>query len=177
MLSISNALKGADSGNYYLRISSEEYYARSGSERGKFFGGAVGSLVESSEFNREQFVRLLEGFDERGMALVQNAGDEDRWRGWDLTLSAPKSVSVLWALSSKKYRRLIRKAHDRAVRDALRWIEEHHCITRRGKTCRKGEADGLFQSPILCAHAKSIFLDHTTASLRSRADLHRQFYR
>jgi conjugative relaxase-like TrwC/TraI family protein len=170
MLSISNAMKGAGCGDYYLRISSEEYYARSGAERGRWFGGAVGDLVQSPDFDHATFTRLLDGFDARHNALVQNAGDKDRWRGWDLTLSAPKSVSVLWAIAPKRARRLIRKAHDAAVREALGWVEQHHCIARRGKGGKMREhARVLFASFF---HSESRSLDpqlHTHSVLLNLA--------
>ena len=125
MLTIGNPLKGSDCGNYYTRISSEEYYAAEGCQPGKWRGSAVHKLIGSAIFNAETFSQLLNGFDVNGKPLVQNAGHEDRWRGWDLTLSAPKSVSVLWALSPKKARKLIRKAHEEAVLAALRWISSN----------------------------------------------------
>jgi hypothetical protein len=47
--------------------------------------------------------------------LVQNAGHPKRDAAWDLTFSAPKSVSVLWALVPEPIRQQIEQAHQAAV--------------------------------------------------------------
>ncbi len=52
--------------------------------------------------------------------------------GWDLTFSAPKSVSVLYAISDSDVRDGVRDAHDEAVSDALGFVERHAAFTRRG---------------------------------------------
>ena len=52
--------------------------------------------------------------------------------GFDLTFCAPKSVSVLWALSDHDVARAVRDAHGIAVEAALRYLEEQACWSRRG---------------------------------------------
>ena len=59
--------------------------------------------------------------------------------GSDATFSAPKSVSVLWALSPDPWVRAeVLAAHDAAVIAALAWSERQGGVTRRGR-------DGVFQ--------------------------------
>ncbi len=54
-------------------------------------------------------------------------------RAFDATFSAPKSVSVLWALSpDPSVRAEVLAAHDAAVVAALDWLQEHGGVTRRG---------------------------------------------
>ena len=57
-----------------------------------------------------------------------------RRRGaFDATFSAPKSVSVLWALTPDPWVRAeVLAAHDAAVDAALGWFETHGAVTRRG---------------------------------------------
>jgi len=55
--------------------------------------------------------------------LVQNAGDEARQSGWDLTFSSPKSVSVLWSQGSEEMRKEIQAAQEAAVKAALGYPE------------------------------------------------------
>jgi conjugative relaxase-like TrwC/TraI family protein len=43
--------------------------------------------------------------------------------GFDLTFSAPKSVSVLFGIGDSELRGAIRDAHDRAVGEALAYLE------------------------------------------------------
>ena len=52
--------------------------------------------------------------------------------GYDLTFSAPKSVSVLFAVGEPDVRAAVREGHDAAVRDAVGYLEREACVTRRG---------------------------------------------
>jgi conjugative relaxase-like TrwC/TraI family protein len=52
--------------------------------------------------------------------------------GFDLTFSPVKSVSTLWAVADPTIASVIERAHQAAVQDALRFIEEHALFTRTG---------------------------------------------
>jgi conjugative relaxase-like TrwC/TraI family protein len=52
--------------------------------------------------------------------------------GFDLTFSAVKSVSTLWAVAEPAVASVIEKAHQAAVQDALTFIEKHALFTRTG---------------------------------------------
>ena len=52
--------------------------------------------------------------------------------GYDLTFSPVKSVSALWAVADERTAREIEHAHDLAVADALKVIEDHALFTRTG---------------------------------------------
>lgn len=52
--------------------------------------------------------------------------------GFDLTFSAPKSVSVLWAVADNSTQARIHAAHQEAVRKTLSWAEENIIQTRAG---------------------------------------------
>jgi conjugative relaxase-like TrwC/TraI family protein len=52
--------------------------------------------------------------------------------GYDLTFSPVKSVSTLWAVADPTVAAVIEQAHQAAVQDALRFIEEHALFTRTG---------------------------------------------
>jgi conjugative relaxase-like TrwC/TraI family protein len=52
--------------------------------------------------------------------------------GFDLTFSAPKSVSVLFGVGDDGMRAAIQDAHDQAVREALAYVEREAGVTRRG---------------------------------------------
>lgn len=53
--------------------------------------------------------------------------------GWDMTFSAPKTVSVAFAAAQGELRDQILEAHHRAVAKSLAWIEKQAAETRRGK--------------------------------------------
>src|SRR5262249_43344688 len=71
-------------------------------------------------------------FSPDGKPLCQNAG-EGHQAGQDLTFSAPKSASALWAVSDDEVRKLIEEAQREAVMEALRWLEETAGWARVGK--------------------------------------------
>jgi conjugative relaxase-like TrwC/TraI family protein len=52
--------------------------------------------------------------------------------GYDLTFSPVKSVSTLWAVADPAMAAVIERAHQDAVKDALRFIEKHALFTRTG---------------------------------------------
>lgn len=53
--------------------------------------------------------------------------------GFDLTFSAPKSVSVTWALGGHPVSGVLAEAHRAAVAEALAYLERQACWVRRGK--------------------------------------------
>ena len=80
----------------------------------------------------EELLATLQGFDPRtGEALVQKAGVDRRY-AFDLTFSAPKSVSIVWAVGNEEVKRGIEAAQDRAVERTLAFIEEKFALGRRG---------------------------------------------
>ncbi len=68
----------------------------------------------------------------------------DRVTGWDLTFSAPKSLSVLWALGGGEVGMAAKEAHDAAVAAGLEYLEEHAAFSREGKAgIRQVDTEGL----------------------------------
>ncbi len=60
-------------------------------------------------------------------------GQSQAVTGFDLTFSAPKSVSILWALGGDDVRDELRAAHKAAWHDALGWIETEVAALRLGR--------------------------------------------
>ncbi|MES2462095.1 MAG: MobF family relaxase, partial [Armatimonadota bacterium] len=133
MLSI--GAMGSGQGDYYLSLAREDYYLNGGEPPGVWLGQGAQSLGLTGMVDAGALTRLLEGFhpEENGGALIQNAGAKDHQPGWDLTFSAPKSVSVLWSQADPQVRKIIEDCHFAAVKTALGFIEETSAITRRGK--------------------------------------------
>lgn len=122
MLSIS-AMTGMGLGSYYLNLAREDYYLGGGEPPGHWLGkGAEGMHLEG-KVERLALRNLLLGRTPDGKRdLVQNAGKESRQCGWDLTFSAPKSVSTLFATSADDVRAKIRAAQAKAVAEALAFL-------------------------------------------------------
>jgi len=113
----------------------EDYYSQ-GSEAtpSRWLGGAAAELSLSGAVNREDLLATLQGFDPRtGEALVQKAGVDRRY-AFDMTFSAPKSVSIAWAVGTDEVKRGIEAAQDRAVERTLAFIEEKFALARRGSS-------------------------------------------
>ena len=131
MLSI-HAMKAGD-GAYYLDLAQEDYYLRGGEPPGHWWGQGAEALRLRGRVERHELERMLTGFSPKGEGLTQNAGGEKRKPGWDLTFSAPKSVSVLWSQADAGTRREIQAAHLAAVKAALGYLELEAGLSRRGK--------------------------------------------
>ena len=56
--------------------------------------------------------------------------------GLDLTWSAPKSVSVLYALGDPTIQKIVVDACEHAVTEAISWLEREACFVRRGSNNR-----------------------------------------
>ncbi|PZP60941.1 MAG: conjugal transfer protein TraA, partial [Azospira oryzae] len=119
----------------------EDYY--SSEAAGVWHGSAAEKLGLFGDVRAEDFRKLAEGYSPRGEALVQNAGDPERRAAWDLTFSAPKDLSVIWAVGDEKTRHEIERVHDRAVAETLRELEERFGLTRRGQGGHETEHGGM----------------------------------
>ena len=127
-----DALGTDDAGGYYLEVvvsGVEDYYVVAGEVPGRWLGSAAPLLGMSGEVRREDLEQLLGGLDPRNGTRIAT------WRtnsAYDLTLSAPKSISLLWALGDPKVSATVRDAHDEAVDAAMAYMGTHACVVRRG---------------------------------------------
>jgi conjugative relaxase-like TrwC/TraI family protein len=80
----------------------------------------------------EDFVALMEGRDpQTGEWLRPEGAGGGRGGGIDTTFSAPKSVSVVWALGDPWQREQIEQAHANAVEQAVAYLRERVPVVRR----------------------------------------------
>lgn len=87
--------------------------------------GAGFGIVDGGTVERELFERLHAATDPGGKTLLSNGGKRiDRVLGYDMTFSAPKSVSVLWALCDEELRGRIEAVQAEAVKAAVRVLEK-----------------------------------------------------
>jgi Ti-type conjugative transfer relaxase TraA len=111
----------------------EDYYTESGRTAGRWIGSGAAALQLAGNVDEKAFDRLAAGFHpETDVALVQRAGEHHR-PGWDLTFSAPKSVSVVWGIAEENQRKAIELAHLQAVERTLAFAEQQQLfVARRG---------------------------------------------
>lgn len=144
MLSIGKA-----SAAYYINLAKDDYYHRGTEPAGLWYGNGAEAFGLTGTVERQAFLRLCAGFDPNDQTekLVQNAGRENRRAGWDMTFSAPKTVSALWATADEETRQRISAANYSAVLNVLDYAQEHLGMTRVGKTGKEVEkSDKLFFS-------------------------------
>jgi len=112
--------------------------------------------IDSDVVDGPDFVALMEGRHPRSGAWLRRRGANGaRGGGIDLTFSAPKSVSAVWALGDSDVRAAIEEAHGAAVAEAMRYLTEGTPTVRR-------RHDGL----IVEEHAQALVAAeyrHTTA--------------
>jgi conjugative relaxase-like TrwC/TraI family protein len=147
MLSISAPRTSEAATAYYLAMEKDsmgkigEYYAKEG-EVGHWLGVGAKTLGLAGSVIPKDFVALCRGFDQHGHALVRNADSKGRRAGWDLTFSAPKSVSVAWSVADDAVRASIDAAHRRSVECAFAFVQEKAGLARtgaQGQALEKGE--------------------------------------
>ena len=115
----------------------EDYYSQGNDKTPSvWMGSAAEALGLKGAVNREDHIRTLMGQDPRsGQGLLQGAG-EDRRYAWDLTFSAPKSVSIVWAVGNEDVRKGVEDAQTRAVEKVLEFIEQNFPLARQGSSSK-----------------------------------------
>ncbi|MBC2660645.1 relaxase domain-containing protein [Novosphingobium flavum] len=123
--SVSALTSSGQAASYYE--SAGEYYADGGQSPSEWQGKGAEALGLSSDVDREQFRDLLDGKVADQQLGTTREGKLEHRPGWDVTLSAPKSVSIMAEVAGD--RRLI-AAHGAAVKTALAHVESHMAATR-----------------------------------------------
>ena len=103
MLSIGKLAGGAE--GYYLRAVAsgvEDYYLGSGEAPGRWVGAGSVRLGLAGVVSPEQLRAVLDGRDPATGKSLLWVRRPDRLPGLDLTFSAPKSVSLLFALGDEE---------------------------------------------------------------------------
>lgn len=114
----------AAASSYY---EADDYYADGGISPSEWQGEGAKALGLSGEVNRETFRTILDGTLPHGQQLgTMREGKLQHRPGWDITMSAPKSVSIMAEVAGD--RRLV-VAHNNAVKAALAYVERHAAAT------------------------------------------------
>jgi len=117
---------GAALGQYFEKESAQEnYWAAEAKQATAWHGQAAEKLGLSGAVDQQDFENLMDGKLPDGQQLAHGAGGKRRM-GYDLTFSAPKSVSVAGLLDDER----IIAAHDAAVKSALDFTETEGAQTR-----------------------------------------------
>jgi conjugative relaxase-like TrwC/TraI family protein len=135
MLSIGKL--GAGQERYYtekVAEGAEDYYSGRGEAEGYWLGDAARDLGLVGKVDPDALGAMLTGRhpasgDPLGLRHVAGRGPVP---GFDLTFSAPKSVSLTWALGGPPAASEVAEAHRASVPAALDYVQRMACWTRRG---------------------------------------------
>ena len=123
--SVSALTSSGQAASYYE--SAGEYYADGGESPSEWQGKGGEALGLSGDVDRDKFRDLLDGKVADQQLGTTRDGKLEHRPGWDVTLSAPKSVSIMAEVAGD--RRLV-AAHGAAVKAALAHVEQHMAATR-----------------------------------------------
>ena len=143
---------------YYERRD-EGYYHTEGN--GEIIGKGAEALNISGQIETTVFGRLLLGQNSLGEQIVKLAPNGEHRAGLDITFSAPKSLSLL-GISDERFIR----AHERAVKEAIRYAEKHFSQARETHNGVTEKTDTGKLVVVLFHHSLSRALDpqiHTHA--------------
>jgi len=122
----------AASSGYYT--TQTEYYLTEGAPIGQWYcqSGQLGVADGEAVLHRD-FEQLFAGIGQDAKRLLTNTGRIDRVPAFDVTLSAPRSVSLMWAFGNPETRIAIERAQAKATRLTLELLEQEASYARRGR--------------------------------------------
>jgi conjugative relaxase-like TrwC/TraI family protein len=118
--------------SYYLSQvadGAEDYYVRGGEVPGRWVGAGTNELCLDGEVVGDDLRAVLAGVGPCGQQIARASR---KTPGFDLTFRAPKSVSLLFALGDRSTSDDVAAAHDAAIDETMRYLEQWACATRRG---------------------------------------------
>ena len=135
MVATITTLVSGFAGDYFTSLAKEDYYLGGGEPPGRWRGEGAVALGLDGLVDQASFKDLLAGLRADGRELDRRSQttNDRRVPGYDLTFSAPKSVSALWASAPPETQRQIEIAFDMAINSTLSWLEKNVRLARRGR--------------------------------------------
>jgi conjugative relaxase-like TrwC/TraI family protein len=121
----------------------DDYYSGRGEAPGEWVGSGAEELGLSGRVSGEQFGALIAGLNPQDPGVRLRASTHDpKVAAFDLTFSAPKSLSVLFAVAPERISGGLVACHEEAVRGALGYLEDEAVMVRRGHGGERVERAG-----------------------------------
>ena len=176
VISVQPLAGGATAASYYLRADAGcehehdrlEYYVNDPAPAGRWCGNGAAALGLTGALQPAQQAMLRELLDARfaGEQLARPVWRRDanghrvdvRRSGFDVTFSAPKSVSVLMAVGDEQVQAQVRQAHAAAAADALGLLEQLAARAARGH-----QGDGQRAPRIATSGLIAVGFEHHTS--------------
>lgn len=119
---------------YYFALGPEQYYLNGTNPIGHWFGSGARQEGLFGPVEPDQLRNLFRGLSPDGTrTLLKDVDVSKRRPALDLTFSASKSVSAIYAVCDEPMREAIRHAHQSAVQKALEIVQDYGGFGRRGK--------------------------------------------
>ena len=109
----------------------DDYYSGRGESPGRWTGAGAETLRLGGQVDDDGFMALMDGRDPGTGDRLKRVGGRSKVAAFDLTFSAPKSVSVLFAIGEPGLAGALVEAHESAVDAALGYLEREACRVRR----------------------------------------------
>ncbi len=121
-------------GRLYAKVNDyaeDNYYTQNqGLANSQWYGQGAEILRLNGRVSTAEYNNAYQGLDTQGNPLRQRQSGKKYNPGRDITLSAPKSVSLLGLIKEDK---VVIEAHREAVKTTLSYIEQNCIFTRTGK--------------------------------------------
>ena len=129
----------------------DDYYSGRGESPGRWTGAGAEAeaLRVGGQVHDDEFMALMDGRDPATGERLKRVGGRSKVAAFDLTFSAPKSVSVLFAIGESALAGALVEAHKSAVDAALGYLEREACRVRHGRGgVRREWGRGSWRRPI-----------------------------
>ncbi len=111
----------------------DDYYTGRGEAPGEWVGAGAQALGLQGRVGKGQFGALIAGQDPRDrVARLRSSARDPKVAAYDLTFSAPKTLSILFAVAPAEVSGELVGCHEEAVRAALGYLEDTAVMVRRG---------------------------------------------
>ncbi len=111
----------------------DDYYTGRGEAPGEWVGAGAQALGLQGRVGAGQFGALIAGHDPRDPAVrLRSSVRDPKVAAFDLTFSAPKTLSILFAIAPEEVSGELVGCHEEAVRAALGYLEDTAVMVRRG---------------------------------------------
>ncbi len=134
MLSIGKVAQGQH--RYYeqqVAQGQDDYYTGRGEAPGEWVGTGAQALGLKGRVGTGQFGALIAGHDPREPAVrLRSCARDPKVAAYDLTFSAPKTLSIMFAVAPEEVSGELVGCHEEAVRAALGYLEDTAVMVRRG---------------------------------------------
>lgn len=137
----------ASAAKKYIEEYHDKYYAD-----GIYYGSSLKYLnMESgTKSTEEELVNLFVygHHPKENFQLGKRKYDEESVSGFDLSLTPVKSISVLWGLGDAKTRKVIEDAHELALKETIKYMENNVAYTRIGANGESVKTNNLLVTAI-----------------------------